>query len=196
MPLTLSKFPWRLSLLAPLAATLALAACATPTPYQPNRPGQAQSGGYSDVRIEPNRYRVTFSGNTLTSRETVETYLLYRAAELTLAAHSDYFIVDDRRTDRTTRTYVEPSPIGGPYGYGYWRPSWRYHGAYGWRGWSPYGGDPFWANGVDVRTTDRYEASAEIVIGAGPKPADNPHAFDAHQVAANLGPHIVMPSPS
>ena len=40
---------------AALALTVALAAalagCATPTPYQPNIPGQQTSGGYSEVRI-------------------------------------------------------------------------------------------------------------------------------------------------
>ena len=70
---------------ATLAAAIALAAaltgCATPTPYQPNIPGQAVSGGYSETKIESNRWRVTFAGNTLTSRETVEGYLLFRAAE-------------------------------------------------------------------------------------------------------------------
>src|SRR5688572_16406254 len=90
--------------LAPALCALVLAACATPTPYQPNVQGQSTSGGYSDARIEENRFRVTFSGNSLTSRETVETYLLYRAAELTLSSGYDYFIIADRQTDRSTRT--------------------------------------------------------------------------------------------
>src|SRR5207253_6000050 len=49
-----------------LALTLAagLAACATPTPYQPNVPGQATSGGYSELRLEQDRWRVTFAGNS------------------------------------------------------------------------------------------------------------------------------------
>lgn len=68
-----------------LAATAGLTACATPTPYQPAVRGQAVSGGFSDTRIEANRFQVNFAGNSLTSRETVERYLLYRAAELTVA---------------------------------------------------------------------------------------------------------------
>src|SRR5207244_551111 len=99
-----------LVLLASLAA-LALAACETATPYQPNVPGQAASGGFSETRLEPGRFRVTFSGNSLTSRETVEGYLLYRAAELTLAQGFDTFTIVDRHTDRDARTYVEPSPL-------------------------------------------------------------------------------------
>ena len=47
--------------------------------------------------------------------------------------------------------------------------------------------------GVDVRTIDRFEASAEIVMGRGPKPADNVRAFDARAVIDNLRPRIVYP---
>ena len=74
---------------AALALAAGLAACATPTPYQPNARvqslgGMAASGGYSEVRLEPDRWRVNFAGNSMTSRETVEGYLLFHAAELTL----------------------------------------------------------------------------------------------------------------
>ncbi|MFN3512507.1 MAG: CC0125/CC1285 family lipoprotein [Phenylobacterium sp.] len=184
-----------------LAASLALAgllsACATATPYQPNIPGQAVSGGYSDQQIETNRFRVTFSGNSLTSRETVEAYLLYRAAELTVQQGYDWFSVVEREVERDRRTYVERDPFYRPwYGpsYAYWRPSWRYYGpAYGWRTWDPYWGDPFWADRVDVRTVDRYEASAEILMRRGTKPADDPRAFDARAVIDNIGPRVVRP---
>ena len=74
---------------------LLLAACAgKPTPYQ-----QAQGGyGYSEQRIEENRYRVSFAGNSATSRQTVEDYLLYRAAELTVQNGHDWFEVAARDT--------------------------------------------------------------------------------------------------
>src|SRR6478609_6036647 len=113
--------------LAILAATLA--ACATATPYQPYMQGQAASGGYSEARIESDRWRVNFAGNSLTSRETVEGYLLYRAAELTVQQGYDWFAIVQRDTDKSVRTYVDPDPFYSPwYGpYGYWRPSWRYY---------------------------------------------------------------------
>lgn len=180
-------------------ATLAvvLTACSTATPYQPNIRGNAVSGGYSEVRVEPNRFRVTFAGNSLTSRETVEGSLLYRAAELTLAQGYDWFAIVDRRTDQKTRTYIEPT-FGPGYGYGYgygaWAPYWRYHGAgYGWRTWDPYWGGPFWGDSYDVRTIDRFEATAEIQMNRGPKPATDPAAFDARSVVENLGPMMVRP---
>ena len=182
-----------------LAVALAagLAACATPTPYQPNLPGQAASGGYSEMRLEPNRFRVNFAGNSLTSRETVEGYLLFRAAELTLQNGYDWFTIVDRNTEADRRTYVEPDPFYRPWygpGYMWWRPSWRYYGrGYGWRSWDPFWGDPFWASRVDVRTVERFEASAEVVMGKGAKPADDMRAFDARAVVENLRPRIQYP---
>ena len=186
---------------AALAVTVALAAtlaaCATPTPYQPNI-GKSSAGGFSEMRIEPNRWRVTFAGNSLTSRETVEGYLLFRAAELTVQQGFDWFSIVDRNTEKTGYTYLEPDPLYSPWygGYGYWRPSWRYYGAgYGWNTWDPFWGDPFWGNRIDVRTVEKYEAVAEVFMGKGPKPADDPRAFDARQVTANLQSRIKYPEP-
>ena len=180
-----------------LVLAAGLAACATPTPYQPNVPGQHTSGGYSELRLEPDRWRVNFQGNTLTSRETVEGYLLFRSAELTVQQGFDWFEIVDRDTDRKSRTYVEPDPFYHPWygGYGYWRPYWRYYGHAGWHSWDPFWGGPFWADTVDIRTVDKYEAMAEVVMGKGPKPADDPRAFDARAVIDNLRPRIQYPAP-
>jgi hypothetical protein len=47
-----------------------------------------------------------------------------------------------------------------------------------------------------VRTSiEKFEATAEIVLSKGPKPANEPKAFDAKQVIENLGPKIVRPKP-
>ena len=184
----------RAMLLAALgAATLMTAGCATETPYRPATGSGFARAGYSDRQVEGNRYVVSFAGNSYTSRDTVEKYLLYRAAQLTLQQGYDYFILADRKTDRKTRTYA--SGFGpGFYGYGGWGPSWRYRGrGFGWRSWDPYWGDPFWDQNIDIQTVDKYEANAEIVLGKGPKPANNIHAFDAHDVVAHLGPTIIMP---
>jgi hypothetical protein len=185
---------------AALAGASVLGACATPTPYRPAVGQGFNRTGFSDVQIESNRFRVTFAGNSMTSRETVERYLLFRAAELTLQHGADYFVLADRDTDKQTRTYTTPGlgggfgPYGGYSGFGYWGPRWRYYGrGFGWRGWDPFWGDPFWDRSVDIRTVERYEASAEIVTGRGPKPADNLRAFNAREVVDRLGPQIVVP---
>jgi len=177
---------------AVIVLALMASACTTPTPYQPLPSAGSERGGYSDQRLEENRFRVTFTGNSMTSRETVETYLLYRAAELTIANGYDWFVMADRATERHSQTYLD-RPFG-PGPWGYWGPSWRYYGrGFGWRSWDPFWGDPFWDSQVNVQTVDRYEASAEIVMGRGPKPADNVRAFDARQVISNLKSQIVMP---
>ena len=178
------------------SAMLVVAGCATETAYRPATGSGFERAGYSDRMIEPNRFMVSFAGNSYTSRDTVERYLLYRSAELTVQQGYDYFILSDRNTDKRTRTYATPSFVGGPYGYGYWGPSWRYRGrGFGWRSWDPFWGDPFFDRSIDVQTIDKYEASAEIVLGRGPKPANNVRAFDAREVMRNLGPTIVTPKP-
>jgi hypothetical protein len=189
------------ALAASLALAVSLTACATATPYQPNTRGQQVSGGFSDVRLEADRYRVTFAGNSLTSRETVERYLLYRAAEVTVAQGYDWFETADRRTDRTARTVIEPDPFGRPaFGYGYpygaWRPSWRYYGpSYGgWRAWDPFWGDPFFADRGQVRTIEKFEATAEIVLHKGKKPEGDVRAYDAREIMTNLGPTVQRPA--
>lgn len=185
---------------AVLAGSLALASCMTATPYRPAMGNSASATGYSDQQIESNRFRVSFAGNSLTSRETVERYLLFRAAELTVQNGGDYFVLADRDTEKKTQTYATPG-IGGGFGSGFygspwggWGPSWRYYRPrFGWRSWDPFWGDPFFDRSVDIRTVERYEAVAEIVTGRGPKPADNVRAFDAREVLNRLGPSIQMP---
>jgi hypothetical protein len=181
-------------------ATLALGACATETSYRPATGSGFSRTGYSDRQIEPNRYIVSFAGNTYTSRDTVERYLLFRAAELTLSRGYDNFILADKQTDLRSRTYSTPGLGYGGFGYGGigafggWGPSWRYRGrGFGWRSWDPYFGDPFWDRGVDIQTVDKFEATAEIVLGKGPKPRDNIRAFDARAVIDSIGPSVVVP---
>jgi len=181
----------RAGLAVALPLALILSGCETATPYQPlARPGSS-AGGYSDQQIEPNRFRVTFSGNSMTSRETVETYLLYRAAQLTVERGFDWFEMADRNTEKHSSTYVTQPFAPGPWGY--WGPAWRYHGRFGWRRWDPFWGDPFWDRDIDVHTVNQYEAIAEIVTGHGAKPPGDPRAFDARAVLANLGPRIQRP---
>ena len=172
------------------AAALALSACATATPYAPAGPGQ--SGGYSEYRVSQERWRVSFAGNSVTSRDTVEMYLLYRAAEVTLENGGDWFETVDRSTTRDTRYVGSPDPWFGSSPWGpYWHPAWRhYRGGY-WSRW-----DPFWGDDWDVREVSRYEAQSEIITHRGPRPEGDAHAFDAREVIANLGPRVMRPQPA
>jgi hypothetical protein len=190
-----SPFKRTVRIAAVAAAALTLASCMTATPYQPAVGTGSYRTGYSDQQIEANRFQVSFAGNTLTSRETVERYLLYRAAELTVQRGFDHFIMVNRDTETKTNTYVDRSWGGAGFGpWGGWRPYWRwYRPRFGWRSWDPFYDDPFWDRDVDVRTVNRYETMAEIVVGRGPKPANNVRAFDAREVLDRLGPTIQLP---
>jgi hypothetical protein len=180
---------------AALTTGLGLAACETATPYQPLAKGSTVSGGFTDQQLDGEHFRVTFQGNDLTNRETVETYLLYRAAELTVNQGFDWFEMVDRHTDKDKKTYIDSDPFYGPgYAFGYWRPYWSYYGGgFGWRGWDPFWGDPFWADQTQISTVQKFKAGAEIAVGHGPKPQGDPRVFDARAVMANLGPKILRP---
>ena len=179
--------------------SLAIAACSTATPYQPDIAGQRVSGGYSETKLGEDRYRVNFEGNSLTSRDRVEGYLLYRAAELTVRDGYEWFLILDRLTEHDVETYVEPDPLYRPWygsGYGYWRPHWRYYrNGSGWSYWHPEVGDPFWGDRLDIRRVERFEAHADIVMRRGPIPAGEERAFDARKVMADLGPALERPKP-
>ena len=180
-----------------LAAVLGLAACTTPTPYGPASGADGARGhGYWEQSLEDDRVRVTFSGNTVTPRETVENYLLYRAAEITLARGRDHFVVADRGTDKTT-VYHTNYDYDGPFGFGF-GPSFGFYGPG--RAWccGPYGYGASFRNsygyfGSHAEATswpvERYTAHADVVMGRGPKP-DNADAYDARAVIARLAPTI------
>ncbi|MGL5838714.1 MAG: CC0125/CC1285 family lipoprotein [Sphingorhabdus sp.] len=178
-------------LLCVLPLTLIASGCATPTPYRPASASDSRTG-YSDYRVETDRYRVSFSGNSMTSRDTVERYLLFRAAELALQEGADGFVMLDRETDRRTRTIVDRPFTAGRYGW--WGPAWSYrHPRFGWRSWDPYWGDPFWDRDIDIRQIDRYEAMAEIRLIRGRLNRDDPRVFDARDVVEQLRGTIRYP---
>ena len=195
MPLPRRKFRGSLGASLGLAAALSLVSCATPTPYQPISVASQAQGGYSETRLAPDQWRVTFAGNTLTSRETVEGYLLYRAAELTLEKHRDWFEIVNRDTQHEVQRNIVRDPMYDPWwGYPSWRPNWRYYErSTGWRSWYPWYGDAFWARSIDVQTIERYEASADIVMHSGVRPAGDGNIFDAREVIARLEPKIQRP---
>jgi hypothetical protein len=171
-----------------LAAGL-LAACMGPTPYQPRLEGQQT--GYTDHALTQNRYRVTFTGNSATPRETVESYLLLRAAEVTRAAGYNNFVFDTRNTKANRSYQTVPYGPPGPYwggGFG----GWGHRGGFGyWGGWGfPY--DP----GVDVVVRTNYDAYAEIVMLTPEQAAREPRSINAGEVISHIGPEAAPPKPN
>ncbi|WP_324827705.1 CC0125/CC1285 family lipoprotein [Qipengyuania zhejiangensis] len=180
---------------AAAALAVSVAGCAHPTPYQPQSASAGMSRGYSDERLAEGRYRVSFSGNYLTSRETVEAYLLYRAAELTVEQGYDWFSVIDRETSHKVRREIRRDPLYTPWHgsyYGYWLPYWRYNvRGRGWYVWDPYHADPFWADRFDEREIEEFEATVEIRMGRGTAPSGNGHVYVARKVLEDIGPRVV-----
>ena len=116
--------------------------------------------------------------------------LLLRSAELTTENGFDWFSTVNRAADRDTRfQQLGGHPMFDRYN-PFWGPSWRYFGPRGWSRWN----DPFWdRDDFDLRQVDRYEATTEIVMGRGAKPAGDPNAFDAREVIANLSGSVNRP---
>src|SRR5258708_8696653 len=108
--------------IAAIGVVVGLSACETATPYQPLRHGTETSGGFTDQRLDQNHFRVTFQGNTVTPRETVESYLLYRAAELTVSQGYDWFEAVPRHTEPDRQTSLDPLYRPPPYGHRFLTP--------------------------------------------------------------------------
>jgi hypothetical protein len=79
-----------------------LVGCATP--YQP----RGLAGGFSEIQLDQNTVRVFFRGNAKTPPDTIETYTLYRCAEVTLEKGFDYFIIVESGMDVQHGAIVSP----------------------------------------------------------------------------------------
>lgn len=75
--------------IAAVACAICLVGCAT------NYQNRGITGGYSERKISEDTWGVGFSGNGYTTYETVQTYWLYRAAELTVEQGFDGFEIVD-----------------------------------------------------------------------------------------------------
>lgn len=165
---------------AGLFATLlasGLAGCVTPATYGPRVEGSRT--GYTDERLAQNRYRVTYSGNSATPRATVEDYLLYRAAQVTLDSGFTAFEFDARDTKAKTTYFSTFDGFGGPFG------PYRHFGWY-WHNWG-------FDQDVESHPITRYEAYAEIVMLTAGQAKSEPRSLDAHDVMNRLGPRVLPP---
>ena len=162
------------------AAAFLLAACTSVTPYQPSIKGGA---GYTDQALDSGRFRITFEGNSSTDLATVENYVLYRAAEVTLSNGYDYFIVLDSNTDAMRRFVTTGTGFSnGRFGRGRFFYGRGFHSRFG-------GG--FGTSTATTRERKSYTVGAIIEARRGDKPADAPDAYDARQLVDNIGPTLV-----
>jgi hypothetical protein len=160
--------------LALAATVVALAGCVSQTPYQASGPDSRH--GYHEQQLAENRFRVSFSGNSATPRETVENYLLYRAAEVTLKQGYTHFVFASQDTEAKThyRSTFDDWPRSGFY----------------WHNW-PWGSGFGASIGTGTsRPITRYTAYADVVLLSLGEAGSNPEAFDARSVLNSIGPYI------
>ena len=159
--------------LIPVAvAALSLAACATaPTLYQAAAGPQAV--GYSEYRIEPGRYRITFRGGPGAPAQQVSDYALRRAADLALAEGYAWFRVADRQmADRPDNAPRVSLGVGGA--------SFGRHSGIG----------VGVSQGMSLGGGPAFEATIEVVMGKGERPRGQ-DIYDARALRENLGPREI-----
>lgn len=158
-----------LPVLMMLAAALSLAACASLAPYGPQRSASGQ--GFSEQRIESDRFRVTYRG--VGAPGPVADMALLRAAQLTTEQGHDWFIVTQRYVDG------RPDSAGG------FRPSLSVgYGSSNFGGWRSSGTGV--GVGLNFSGPSPTSTVLEVRLGRGGKPSQA-EVYDAREVQAALG---------
>lgn len=157
----------------------------------------AKPGVYSEVKQSATRYRLTVKGQVFSSRDAIEKYLLYRAAELALRQHFQWFTLQESRGKGDAAPASKPDPAGPRYSFrmNFWRPVWRYKlaGSSAWSTWSPFSNAGFFAEGKDAKTITDFEVSADIVMHKGTIDDSNPLAFEPSAVSDYLVNQVSPP---
>lgn len=153
-------------------SALALSACASLAPYGPQQSARGQ--GFSEQRIESNRFRVTYNG--VGAPGPVADRALFRAAQLTVDQGYDWFEVTHRWIDG------RPDSAGGV------RPSVSIGAGSG-----RYGGYRSSGVGVglgfDLSGPQPTSTTLEVVMGRGARP-DRAEAYDARGVQDSIRPRL------
>ena len=75
------------------------------TPYQQS----GLLGGFKEIRLSDNSFRVTFNGNAHTSIDKASNYCLLRCAELCLESGFKYFVLISENTHTENSTHTSPT---------------------------------------------------------------------------------------
>jgi hypothetical protein len=143
----------------------------------------AAGPGVFTVQKKGKSLHLVVAGHKFTSRDEIEKYLAYRAAEQTLADKGTWFTFTEARAKGDTVPAPKRDPKGGHYAFRMenWKPVWRYKmkGDTAWKTWSPFQGVAFFADGKDPKTVTDFEVTADIVVHNGVSDDLNPLAFEA-----------------
>lgn len=155
-----------------LALSAGLGACATtPTFYAPA--ATSQGVGFSDYRLEANRFRITFRGGPGAPADQVADYALLRASDLTLANGYDWFRVTERFMSRAAPTSGARLSVGTGGG------SFGRHGGVGLG----------LGTSFDLGGGPSLSQTLEVVLGKGPQPAGR-DVYDARDVRQTIAPRV------
>lgn len=154
-----------------IIGAVALMGCATP--YQ----AQGFRGGFSETRFDETTYQIAFKGNAFVSPDTVQKYVLYRAAELTIQSGFDHFVIVGVQDRTQSAELVTPGTATTRTTY-----------------------NAFTPDTVSARSTTTYSPerrtqvikpgqSVTIKMGKGPKP-ERDNAYEASTLIAYLGPSV------
>lgn len=169
--------PYPVRYLACAVLLLTLAACANPsTPYRDATGAAGRGLGYSQQQIDGSTWRVQFAGNSATSREQVEDYLLYRSAEIMRDGGYDRFVLLEKVIEPVVR-YWGADPFYGPH---------IGVGTYGRRSFGHWG-----FHQPVYNTQTRYKGTALIRVYR--RGAPNGPVFSAKELLTRIGPRIVWP---
>lgn len=165
------------------------AAGISPSPPPDVRP--AGKGVFTQQKTGQGKFHLVLSGRHFTSREAIENYLAWRAAELTAEQGFLWFSFVEHRGKGDSLAVPRRDPNGMRYSFrlAFFRPVWRYQLASApsvWKSWSPFSGKPFWAEGLNGSSILRFEVSADVLLHKGQIEDDNPLAFDAGAVSDYL----------
>ena len=164
-----------------VAVIVVLAGCASQSTYQPAEKRGAE--GYTETKLTNNRYRVTFTGNSVTPAETVKDFALLRAAELTLQEGYDWFNLADRNTDKKVHSSTS---VGTGINFPSQTQVYQRCGLLNCD--TVVATSPGFSSGADIATTTTstsYSSALEIVLGKYPMP-NTVESYDARQLASTL----------
>ena len=94
-----------MKLLTSALLVLMLAGCATA--YQ----SKGLTGGYSDLQIAENMFKVGFEGNGYTNPQRARDYALLRSAELALGNNYKYFVILEEANEVKNNTHRMPVEV-------------------------------------------------------------------------------------
>jgi hypothetical protein len=161
-----------------LLVAILLTGCAGPTSYHPS----TQGGGYRDHQLAADRYQIFYTANSLTRRSTTKQYLLYRAAEITLEANKENFVV----LDQNGRRFSLPDYATGSEFY-------RHHDFEHHHLWFADQGVEEQISTTNLKPLARYTGDITIVLYSGDQPPEEGKVYNAREVIEVLGNTILRP---